>query len=270
MNTKKTYTLTVGEGYGSERLKILNECYNPFSLKFLEDIDLRGKIVLEVACGIGLFTCELAKLVGKNGKVIATDISHEQLEIAKKNARKQNLDNIEFIQCSALKLDSLKIKVNCVYSRLLLVHLPDPVSALKQELNCLKPGGYLICSEPPFSYEPMSCYPKSETFNKAKEIHFAQTKMHNTDFSLGIKLPHLLKELGTSLVYSYIGQPILDTPRKKSQLRLGLHELSKHLISGGFITKNELELLSEELKKIEQDDYIVAHPPCMETCVKKC
>ena len=52
----------------SERLKIVNECYNPFSLKFLEDIDLsREKSVLEVACGIGLFTCELAKLVGEKG-----------------------------------------------------------------------------------------------------------------------------------------------------------------------------------------------------------
>ena len=32
---------------------------------------------------------------------------------------------------SALELDSLKIKVDCVYSRLLLVHLADPVSASK-------------------------------------------------------------------------------------------------------------------------------------------
>ena len=269
MNTKNTYTLTFGEGHGSERLKILNECYNPFSLKFLEDIDLKGMTVLEVASGIGLLTCELAKLVGEEGRVIATDISPEQLKIARENAEKQNLNNIEFIKCSALELDSLKIKVDCVYSRLLLVHLADPVSVLKQELNCLKQGGYLICSEPPFSYEPMFCYPKSETFNKAKELHFAQTKMHNTDFSIGIKLPNILKELGTSLVYSYIGQPILDTPRKKSQLRFGLHELSEHLISGGFISENELEQFSEELKKFEQDDHIVAYVPSMETCVKK-
>ena len=270
MNTKNTYTLKVGKGLPSDRLKIVNECYNPFSLKFMQDIDLLGKTVLDVACGTGLFACELAKLVGKNGKVIATDISHEQLELAKENAKKQNLNNTEFIKCSAFELNTLKIKVDCVYSRFLLVHLTNPISVLKQALECLKTGGYLISAEFPFAYDTIFCYPKSKAFDRVKEIRSALFKIYSTDFSIGMKLPNILKELGTSLVYSYIGQPILDTPRKKSQLRLGLQETGEHLISKGFFSKDELEVLSKDLKKFEQGNHIVAYVSCMETCVKKC
>ena len=267
---RDTYTLKVGKGHGSERLEIVNECYNPFSLKFLEDIDLTGKTVLEVACGIGLFACELAKLVGPKGAVLATDKSQKQLDIAKENARKQKLNNIEFRVCSADELDKLGTDFDYVYARCLLGHLPDPVSVLKQELNRLKSGGYLICAEIPFSYHPLHCYPKSRAFDKIKADSFAHAKIHNTDFEIGIKLPGILKELGTSPVYSYIGQPILDTPRKKSQIRLGLYELTDLYIEKGFFTKKELEQTVEDLKKLEQsDEHIITNPSLLEICVQK-
>ena len=269
MNTKNTYTLMDGKGIPLERLTILNECYNQFSLNLLKQIDLSGKTVLEVACGIGLFTCELAKLVGKNGKVIATDISKEQLEIGKKHAREQDLHNIEFIECSAFELDSLKIKCDCVYSRFLLVHVQSPISVLKQELNCLKLGGYLICGEMCSTYKTMFCYPKSKTFDQIKKIHLLQTKIHNTDFSIGAKIPYILRELGTSLVYSHIGQPVLTTPREKKQLRLAMMEFAKPLISKRLATKQGIEQLSKDLKLFEHENHIATFATSMETCVKK-
>ena len=269
MNTKNTYTLKVGKGLPAERLEIVNECYNSFSLKCLQDIDLKGKTVLDVGCGSGLFACELARLVAHEGKVIAVDISSGQLEIAKENAEKQNLNNIEFIKCSAFELNSLKMEVDCIYSRFLLVHLENPVSVLKQELSLLKPGGYLISAEFPFAYDTISCYPKSETFDRVKELRNALLKLHSTDFSIGMKIPGILKELGCSLVYSRINQPMLDTPREKSQLRLGLKETGKNLISKGFFSEDELKSLSKELIKFEQSNHIVAYVSCIETCVQK-
>ena len=269
MNTKSTYTLMEGEGISRERLTILNECYNPFALGLLQQIDLSGKTILEVACGVGLLACGLARLVGPKGKIIATDISEKQLAIASENAQKQNLHNIEFVECSAFELDKLKIKVDCIYSRFLLAHLNSPEVVLKQELNCLKPGGYLICSEPPFAYDTMYCYPKSDVFDQIKKIHISQTKVHNTDFSIGAKLPYLLKGFGTSFVYSYIGQPILSTPREKELMRLGIVEIADQLILKGLITKRKIEQLSKEIKLFENEKHIVGYVASMETCVKK-
>ena len=58
---------------------------------------------------------------------------------------------------------------------------------------------------------------------------------------------------------------------KEEKSLKALNELSKYLISGGFIYKNDLERLSEKLKQLKQDDYIIlAHSPFVEKCVKKC
>ena len=46
-------------------------------------------------CGIGLLTCELAKRVGVNGKIIATDISRKQLDVAKKLTKKLKIFEYE-------------------------------------------------------------------------------------------------------------------------------------------------------------------------------
>ena len=268
MTKNNTYSLTHGRGIGSERLTILNECYNFFSTNLLKQIKLSGKIVLEIGCGIGIFTCEIAKLVGKSGKVIAVDISTKQLELAQEEAERQNINNIEFIKCSVFEIEKLNIKVDCVYSRFLLMHLNDPIFILNQELNCLKIGGYLICSEP-ISNRDFYCYPESQIFEKIKKIFLIQYKIYNTDFAIGQKLPHILKSLETLLVYSFIGQAVLSTAREKKQFRLALLEFSEQLIKKNICSIDEIEKNVKMLKKFENENHTIGFTRCMEICVKK-
>ena len=269
MNIENTYTLKDGKGVACERLVILNECYNQFSLNCLKQIDLSNKTVLEVGCGIGLFSCELARLVGPHGKVVAIDISQKQLDIAKENSDKQKIKNIEFIRCSAFELNTLNRKFDCVYSRFLLTHLYNPEVVLKQELDCLNINGYLISAEPNLGYNSMHCEPESEVFNKIKKVHILQTQTYNTDFFIGNKIPGILKEFGSKQIYSKASIAHLTTPKKKMQLRLAMIELSDVLISKGFMTQDEVDLLLRELKVFELDNHVVDYFSCMETCVKK-
>ena len=61
-----------------------------------------GQVILDLACGTGFFTSKLATKVGKNGKIIAVDLSTGMLEKNQEKALSQNLSNIEFIQSDAL------------------------------------------------------------------------------------------------------------------------------------------------------------------------
>ena len=71
------YSISVGDA-DKERLVILNEIYNPPSLKFLDDCQLKkGAKVLEIGCGIGLTTQALADYVGDEGFVLGTDLSEK-------------------------------------------------------------------------------------------------------------------------------------------------------------------------------------------------
>ena len=48
--------------------------------KILEPYIRKGMRVLDLGCGPGYFTVELARLVGENGRVIAADLQKEMLE----------------------------------------------------------------------------------------------------------------------------------------------------------------------------------------------
>ena len=60
----------------------------------------RGAHILDIGTGSGAIAISLAKLV-KESKVVAIDISHEALKIARKNAERLGAD-VEFVEADAL------------------------------------------------------------------------------------------------------------------------------------------------------------------------
>ena len=57
-------------------------------------VDFRGKSVLDVGCGSGMYTIRIAK---QARSVTALDVSSEMLRILRKDAAAQGVDNIEYV-----------------------------------------------------------------------------------------------------------------------------------------------------------------------------
>lgn len=91
---------------------------------------------LEVSCGKGRGTKRLNKLF-KN--YIATDISKEMIEIAKKKCPK-----VTFKQMDAEDLKFKPNSFNAVICLAAIVHYPNPQKALNDFYRVLKPGGFLV------------------------------------------------------------------------------------------------------------------------------
>ncbi|WP_461864965.1 class I SAM-dependent methyltransferase [Thermococcus sp.] len=68
---------------------------------FKEDVELEVKRVLDLACGTGIPTLELAR---RGYNVTGLDLHEEMLAVARGKARKEGL-NIEFLQGDALEID---------------------------------------------------------------------------------------------------------------------------------------------------------------------
>src|SRR5262249_32429026 len=67
-------------------------CGNPLAIASLKG----GQVVLDLGSGAG-FDCFLAaRAVGKTGRVIGVDMTHEMLSKARENARKNGFRNVEF------------------------------------------------------------------------------------------------------------------------------------------------------------------------------
>jgi ubiquinone/menaquinone biosynthesis C-methylase UbiE len=121
-----------------------------------------GMRVLDLACGAGSQTLQVAKRVGPGGRVVANDISPTMLEHARRNAAKAGLQNVEFVECPAEHLEESLNPFDASISRLGLMLFPSPGNALRAVARLLKPGARiaaLVFTTPdnnPFMAQPMA------------------------------------------------------------------------------------------------------------------
>jgi SAM-dependent methyltransferase len=100
-----------------------------------------GDRVLDVAAGAGGQTVAAARLVGPDGRVLATDISSNILERAALEARRAGLGNVETRVMDGERLDVEEASFDAVISRLGFISFPDRQAALRGMWRALKPGG---------------------------------------------------------------------------------------------------------------------------------
>jgi ubiquinone/menaquinone biosynthesis C-methylase UbiE len=116
-----------------------------------------GERVLDIGCGTGGTTAELAKAVGPKGSVLGVDISEPLIGAA----RAQGLANAAFEVGDATTYPFEAQSFDLVFSRFGVMFFADPVAAFTNIRRALKPSGRLtfICwrtpQENPWAAVPM-------------------------------------------------------------------------------------------------------------------
>jgi ubiquinone/menaquinone biosynthesis C-methylase UbiE len=106
-----------------------------------------GQTVVDVGCGPGYATLDLAQRVGPTGRVIAIDRSRRFLDFLSAQAKARGLSNIE---CLERDLDADPLPENCadhVWSRWVFIFVRGPRALLARVQRMLRPGGTLILHE---------------------------------------------------------------------------------------------------------------------------
>jgi ubiquinone/menaquinone biosynthesis C-methylase UbiE len=100
-------------------------------------------LVFEFGCGTGSTALHHAPFVQK---IVATDISSNMIEIARRKALEANITNVEF-QCSTLEdFKAADASFDVVMAHNILHLLEDPEQAIKLSYRLLKPGGVFVTS----------------------------------------------------------------------------------------------------------------------------
>jgi len=100
-----------------------------------------GEHVLDIGCGCGSTTIELAKVVGGTGAVVAVDVSQPMLNVARERAKQAGVQ-IQFLEADA-SIFPFNPEFALVFSRFGVMFFADPESAFANIRKALRPGGRL-------------------------------------------------------------------------------------------------------------------------------
>lgn len=110
-----------------------------------------GSTILDLACGKGIYSIFLSKIVGEEGLIYAVDLWEEGLQILGKEIEEQNITNILPLQDDAtvqIEIDDYSVDV-CLMATVLhdFEEMGKAGTVLEQVKTILKPGGYLAVIE---------------------------------------------------------------------------------------------------------------------------
>lgn len=107
-----------------------------------------GDIAVDMGCGPGFFTIEMARQVGTDGQVIAVDMQPEMLaRVARKAARKGMAARVTCHHCEPDRI-GLDLAAEFILAYYMVHETPDAAAFFKQARALLQEDGKLLVVEP--------------------------------------------------------------------------------------------------------------------------
>ena len=118
--------------------------------KILKPYISKGMKTLDIGCGPGFFTVEIAKLLENSGNVLAADLQEEMLLKLKEKVKNTILEkSISFLKCEKDKI-GLSDEFDFILVFYMLHEVPNQQKFLKELFTHLKSNGKVLISEPRF------------------------------------------------------------------------------------------------------------------------
>jgi ubiquinone/menaquinone biosynthesis C-methylase UbiE len=110
----------------------------------------KGMTILEVGCGPGFFTLDMADMAGETGRVIACDLQEGMLHKVRDKVQGTDLEGrITLHRCDHDRIGVCE-PVDFVLAFYMVHEVPDQGAFFREIHGLLKPGGHVLVVEPPF------------------------------------------------------------------------------------------------------------------------
>jgi ubiquinone/menaquinone biosynthesis C-methylase UbiE len=232
---------------GQAVTKIIDNRSLKVDYRTLEPILKEGMSVLDVGCGTGAISKDIAEIVGNSGKVTGIDNTAKFIESGKISYR--NVKNLELQHCDVFEFHP-KQKFDLIVSARVLQWLNNPKDALLKMKSLLKPNGRISILD--YNHNnlewnpepPMSMKEFYKTFLKWRD----DAGMNN---GIADDLPELMKEIGLVEIEKINSDEHYEKHRTDFKSKVGIWSKvagSKQMVEEGYVDNNL------RLKAIEEYD----------------
>lgn len=244
---------------GRERLRVLARVMHASTTSLFQRLGVgNGLMCLDVGCGGGDVSVELARRVAPSGKVVGVDIDETILNLATREAEESGVRNVEF-RTWDIRTHDASFLFDLVYARFLLTHLDDPARAVASLYKHLRPGGMVIVEDVHVS--GAFTYPDSEAVQRLRELYCAVVRSRGGDPDIGPRLPVLLADGGFEQVEMNVVQPAGTQGEVKLLNPLTLEGIADTVLQDRLASREEIDSVVEELYEFAENPRTVASFP---------
>ncbi|MCJ1390665.1 hypothetical protein MMC18_003526 [Xylographa bjoerkii] len=150
-------------------------------------------IILDVGCGPGTITCDLATHVPA-GHVTGNDAAASVLSTARATASSRDLHNVTFETGDIMALQYPDATFDVVHTHQVLQHVSDPVGALREMRRVTKPGGMVAARVADF--ETMSWWPEVAGMEEWQRLYVKVARKSGGEPNAGRRVAAWAREAG--------------------------------------------------------------------------
>jgi SAM-dependent methyltransferase len=252
-----------------ERLRYQHQVWAKENQRFISRAGFStGATLVDLGCGPGYTTLDLAQIVGSAGKVIAVDRDGERsLPLLKAQAEAVGLFNIETRAASLETFDLQEGSVDGVYGRWVLMYLPEATvkSLIGRIAKWLRPGGVCALTEL-CNYRHIHIHPKSKYLPEiAEALIQAVTGERGCNPEIGNGLPGLLCSAGLDVEINVSTKAVRATTQEWLWPDALFRNHLPALVREGFLAHSIFDdFLAEWEARSKEPDSIFFGSPMME------
>lgn len=206
----------------------------------LSSILKSGMKVLDVGCGTGAISKDIANIVGENGKVIGIDNTENFILSGKESY--QNITNLELIHVDLFDFDPEE-KFDLIVSARVLQWLSNPKEALLKMKSLLKPNGQISILD--YDHTNLNWNPSPpESMQAFYDTFLKWRKDAGMNNKIGEDLTDLLKEAGFHSIEKINSDEFYNEERSDYKSKIGIWSKvagSLQMVEEGYL-ENELRL----------------------------
>ena len=207
-----------------------------------------GMSLLDVGCGPGTITVDLAERLPP-GQVTATEISSDALELARAEAARRTVPNIDFAVADVHELTFPDDSFDVVHAHQVLQHVADPVQALREMRRVCRQGGIVAARDS--DYASFTWFPAVPELDEWLALYQRLARANGGEPNAGRCLLSWAQAAGFTDVTATASTWCFATPDDRAWWghmwadRIRASRVAEQAISAGAATDDDLRRISE-------------------------